>query len=208
MTPSGVLATVATVLTTTAPLPAPPVPARWGRGLRTALAVHQARQMLTPGPAVLLDTETTDLEGAMCEVAVIDTDGTVLLNTLVFSGVPIVAAATAVHGITDQDLAGAPATAAVIAQLVQLIGDRQVLAYNAPFDRAVLLRDAHRTGTTAGALASARRWGCVMRTRAAADHRTWQALDGGHRALDDTRATLSVLQEVAARPLLARRHQP
>lgn len=162
--------------------------------------------MLTPGAAVLLDTETTDLDGAMCEVAVLDTNGTVLLNTLVYSGIPISAAAAAVHGITDRDLAAAPTTATVMAELVHLIGHRQVLAYNAPFDRAVLLRDAHRTGATAGALASPRRWGCVMRTRAAADHRTWQALNGGHRALDDTRATLQVLQDLASRPLFPARH--
>jgi len=84
--------------------------------------------MLVPGTAVLLDTETTDLDGVMCEVAVIDTDGTVLLNTLVDPGVPITAAAAAVHGITDQDLLGAPTTAAVLAELVQVIGDRKVLA--------------------------------------------------------------------------------
>ncbi len=44
----------------------------------------------------------------MCEVAVIDTDGTLLLNTLVDPGVPITVTAGAVHGITDQDLVGAP----------------------------------------------------------------------------------------------------
>jgi DNA polymerase III epsilon subunit-like protein len=125
--------------------------------------------------------------------------------------VPITVAAAAVRGITDQDLVGAPSTAAVLAEFVQVIGHRKVLAYNAPFDHAVLLRDANCTGVMVGALAERARWGCVMRARAAADGGPWQALRGGHRALGDTQAALQVLQDLARRPLLpARRwtHQP
>lgn len=206
--PSGVVATFGPMFISTPSRTCVPAAPRWARPLRAAVAVHRARRMLVAGAAVLLDTETTDLDGAMREVAVIDTDGTVLLNTLVRSGVPIAAAAAAVHGITDRDLADAPTTGTVLAELVQVVGDRQVLAYNAPFDYAVLLRDAHRTGVPVGGLAAANRWGCVMRARAAADGRPWQALEGGHRALGDTQATLQVVQDLASRPLLpTRRHQ-
>lgn len=34
--------------------------------------------MLEPGVAVILDTETIDLPGPICELAVLDTDGSVL----------------------------------------------------------------------------------------------------------------------------------
>jgi len=78
----------------------------------------------------------------------------------------------------------------VLTELVQVIGHRKVLAYNAPIDHGVLLRDAKRTGVVVGALTERARWGCVMRARAAADGRPWQALRGGHRALGDTQAAL------------------
>lgn len=68
-------------------------------------AVRFARAMLEPGRAVILDTETTDLHGAVCEIAVIDaaTGGT-LLDTLVNPGVPIQPGAHAVHGISDSEV--------------------------------------------------------------------------------------------------------
>lgn len=165
--------------------------------LRAAVGVRRARRLLTPGRAVVLDTETTDIDGVMCEIAISDTAGTVLLDTLINPGIPITAAATAVHGITDHAVANAPTAAEVLPRIVQLIGHRQVLAYNAPFDRAVLVRDAHRTGTDLAGLAVPQRWSCVMRLRATVECGPWRALDGGHRALSDTHATLAVLHALA-----------
>lgn len=111
------------------------------RGVRSELCaaagVRRARRLLTPGSAVVLDTETTALlDGVMCEIAISDTAGIVLLDTLINPGIPITAAATAVHGITNHAVAYAPTAAEVLPRIVQLIGHRQVLAYNAPFDRA------------------------------------------------------------------------
>ena len=40
---------------------------------RSDQAVTWARTMLSPGRAVVIDCETTDLPGALCEVAVVDT---------------------------------------------------------------------------------------------------------------------------------------
>ena len=50
---------------------------------RSDQAVTWARTMLSPHRAVVIDCETTDLPGAICEVAVVDTQGRILLNTLV-----------------------------------------------------------------------------------------------------------------------------
>lgn len=47
---------------------------------RSDQAITWARDMLAPDRAVVIDCETTDLPGAICEVAVVDTQGRSLLN--------------------------------------------------------------------------------------------------------------------------------
>ena len=49
---------------------------------RSDQAVTWARTMLSPHRAVVIDCETTDLPGALCEIAVVDTSGQILLTTL------------------------------------------------------------------------------------------------------------------------------
>ncbi len=57
---------------------------------------------------MILDIETTDLWGVICELAVIDAhSGEVLIDTLVNPGVPITPEAHWVHGIGDDDVVGA-----------------------------------------------------------------------------------------------------
>lgn len=90
--------------------------------------VHWARQMLQPGRAVLCDTETVDLWGAVCEIAVVDcATGETLLDTLVNPGVPISEGAHEVHGISDADVASAKTWALVLPQLLEVTRGRTVL---------------------------------------------------------------------------------
>lgn len=161
----------------------------------TGAAIRWARAMLEPGAAVILDTETVDLGGPICEIAVIDTAGEVLLDQLVDPGEPISPAGTWVHGITDADVAGAPRWDRVLPR------DRHVLAYNADFDRGVVLADTRRHGLHPGRLVEAGRWSCLMRARSDR-HRSGRrlALYGPHRALGDCQAALEVLRAIAAAP--------
>ncbi|HEU5276802.1 MAG TPA: 3'-5' exonuclease [Xanthobacteraceae bacterium] len=57
--------------------------------------------------------------------------------SLVNPGMPIPAEATAIHGITDEQVAGAPSVADVFAlpKVRELLKGAQPAAYNAPFDR-------------------------------------------------------------------------
>lgn len=165
-------------------------------GLETA--TRWARAMLEPGAAVIVDTETTDLPGPVCEIAVIDTRGAVLLDTLVDPGVPIQPDAGAVHGITGADVAGAPQWPVVLPRLLQVTEGRTVLAYNADFDADVIAADCARYGLGPAHLADPSNWGCVMERRADwVGEEKWARLNGGHRALGDTRAALGVLRAIA-----------
>jgi hypothetical protein len=166
--------------------------------------IRWARAMLEPGAAVVLDTETTDLDGVVIEIAVLDAaTGEVLLDTLVDpAGTPINPAARAVHGITDVELAEAPAWAAVYPQLLQVIGDRHVLAYNAAFDCDVITRTTAAAGLDAAPLEQLRtgdRWGCLMNARSDwARLWRWLPLGGGHRARGDALDALRVLRMLGA----------
>jgi DNA polymerase III epsilon subunit-like protein len=167
--------------------------------------------MLGPGAAVVLDTETSDLGGAVCEVAVVDAaTGTVLVDTLVNPETPISLGAYWVHGIRDADLVDAPLWPQVLATLLEVTRDRVVLAYNSDYDRGVIAADSARHGLDPGHLAEAARWGCVMNRRSDwARRRRWMPLEGGHRALPDAQAALEMLQTIARsagpRPHRARR---
>ena len=91
--------------------------------------------MRLPGAGVILDTETTDLDGYVVEVAVLDAaTGDVLLDTLVNPGCPVQPAARWVHGINDGQLAESPPLAEVWPRLLAATAGRTVLAYNAEFD--------------------------------------------------------------------------
>ncbi|WP_432573144.1 3'-5' exonuclease [Kineococcus sp. SYSU DK005] len=164
--------------------------------------------------AVILDTETTDLHGALVEVAVLDAaTGQVVLNTLVNPHRPIAPAAQAVHGISDADVAGAPDLADVWPRLLTVLAGRQVLAWNATYDAQVLTQAAAESGlpwpnelSTDAAHGHLDHvtglpptWRCLMHTDAAFRmSQRWHALRGTHRAIGDCRAALQRLRELAA----------
>jgi hypothetical protein len=190
-----------------------------------AAAHATAVAWLADPQAVILDTETTSLDGYVCEIAVIDMGGMALLNTLINPGEPISPEAERIHGISDAMVAAAPTFATITDQLTDLLHGRLVIAYNARFDRAVLTGEMRRVfgsrhvddlGTSVSTHAAqgqlrqwkqAQQWGCAMEVYAAwvgdwsetyQDYR-YQRLDGGHRALGDALACLERIR-LMARP--------
>jgi DNA polymerase III epsilon subunit-like protein len=95
---------------------------------------------LRSSPIACIDTETTGLgpDARVVEVAVIHTDWhslpRVAYSARVNPGRPIEAGATAIHGITDADVADAPTFATILPELLAAIDGRVVSAYNAPYD--------------------------------------------------------------------------
>lgn len=170
----------------------------WLRPRRTWVRA-QARWFVSGDRAVVLDVETTDFDGAICQIAIIDTAGRVLVDSLVAPGVPCTPAASAVHGLVDEDLVGAPTWEQLWPTVTGVIGSRKVLAYNAPFDRGRLVADCRRAGVDVGALGSTGRWWCVMRARSTAEGRPWRRLGGNHDALGDARETLRLMHAMGAK---------
>jgi len=107
---------------------------------------------LTAVPAVAIDTETTGLDvrqDRVVEIAAVrlGPDGPAEhFSSLVAPGVAIPATATAVHGISDAEVAGAEPFPAVMAAIAPWIGQAVVIGYSVGFDLAVLRAEHERHG--------------------------------------------------------------
>ena len=176
----------------------------------TAAARGWIRELLKDD-FLVLDTETTGLGyGAeVIEIGVIGPDGRERLSSLVRprSG-RVPAAVTAIHGITMDDLHGAPTFDEVYDALLALARDRRVVAWNAPFDERMVRQSAATWGRRerlkgfecamrAYALARGLRHGRAKLERAAAETGVLAAGRQAHRSSDDARLTLQVLMRVA-----------
>lgn len=89
---------------------------------------------------VILDTETTGLRrpAEVCQIALLDFMGETLMDTLVKTRRPIPYDAFAIHNISDADVANSPTWPEIKEQLMELIADKDVIVYNATYDRHML----------------------------------------------------------------------
>lgn len=97
---------------------------------------------------LFLDTETTGL-GAMdevCEIAVVDLAGDVLINTLVKPTRLIPPSASDIHGITNELVRHMPAFGDLLPELDRILTGRRVMIYNMEFDMEKIQRSAHASG--------------------------------------------------------------
>jgi DNA polymerase III subunit epsilon len=128
-------------------------------------AVAWARSVLSGSSTVFLDTETTGLGfGAeIVDVAVIAASGEVIADLLVRPLRRIPSEATRIHGITDEDVAGAPCWSDALEVLRPLLADRDIVVYNVAFDRTMLRQCCERIG----AVVPRAGWHCAMKAYAA-----------------------------------------
>jgi DNA polymerase-3 subunit epsilon len=190
-------------------------------------AIIAARDLVNSG-ALVLDTETTGLSEAaeVVELAIIDMSGRVLMDTLVRPTLPIPAAATEIHGITQADVANEPTMADLWPILKGHIDSKPITTYNAEFDMRMLRQSVSQAGlghTLHGSGGQPPTLGtpvtCAMDLYASywgewSDHHrsyTWQPLDRAcqqqgikltpglkaHRALADAEATRLLLHHIA-----------
>ena len=178
-----------------------------------------ARAICATSGVLILDTETTGIgsQDQVIELAVLDTRGNVLLETLVKPSCPIDPAALRVHGLSEAHLARAPEWPDVYRELRAILHTiRLIVTYNAPFDRRLIEQTCRCYGLRLPELS----WDCAMRRFAEyagpppteswrTYHRLSEALDrlgiphpGVHRAAADAEACRLLVRAMAAgRPL-------
>lgn len=170
--------------------------------------VRTEAQALFAKGFLILDTETSGLEGEIIEIAVITHTGRVLLNTRIKPKRPeeiIESRAYDIHGIHPDDLKDAPTFPQVYDQLVWLLWGRRVVIYNAQFDVGRLEHDCGDWwGWGLPKLRFKKTCAMLMYSRWEGDYSEywgdfkWQKLPGGdHSALGDCLATLRVMKEMA-----------
>jgi DNA polymerase-3 subunit epsilon len=154
---------------------------------------RDAAHLVTLNP-LFVDTETTGLDSAaeIIEVAVLEPDGTALLETLVKPVDPVPQEATAIHGLANVDLVDAPAWPDVAARLGELMHGRLLIAHNASFDMRMFEQSSRRHGL---ATPAGDRWACTMEMLTHANDGAWPNL-----SLAMSMAGVIGLEHVAGRP--------
>ena len=186
---------------------------------KDALEAAQWAQRILQQPFVVLDTETTGLhDGEIVEISIIDHSGAILLSSYVKPVGAIPRDAYEIHVIDAVTVAEAPGWAGVARMVEQIIGGKQVIVYNATYDRRMMHQSDEASGrgyTNWGKLA---RWECAMEAYAQFygdynDYRhsyRWQRLTAAckqqgipepeakaHSALGDCLRTLALLKVMA-----------
>jgi len=132
------------------------------------------------------------------------------LSTLVNPGRPIPPAASAVNGITDLDVSGAPAYDLAGLELLAFLGDAVIVAHNAPFDLGFLFEESLRAGFPPPPNAA---YDTIVVARTAVPHLPSYSLKAlatsfgivqrdAHRGADDARVCMELFARCTA--LLAR----
>jgi len=176
--------------------------------------IDWAQAVISNPSVVFLDTETTGLDdnAEIIDIALVDRDGAVLLDTLIRPARPIPWGASNVHGLFATDVAGAPTWSEIHALLMPLLANRKVIVFNAEYDRRLV----HQCCAQDGLGIPACEWECAMLAHAKfagepgqwGKRFRWHKLDaaaqgfgiemGGHRALGDAEAARQVVLAMAA----------
>jgi DNA polymerase-3 subunit epsilon len=189
-------------------------------------AEHDASSAWVDIPIAMIDTETTGRDANVDRIVeigvVIGVRGEVTArwSQLVNPGRPIPPETTAVHGITDADVADKPGFAQIAADLLAFLGNAIPAAYNAGFDRGFLLAELERAQVRPDAppptvrrevewidpLTFARELYKQEESRALGEmaKRLGVEHERAHRATDDAEAALHVLYALAKDPRVPR----
>jgi DNA polymerase-3 subunit epsilon len=100
--------------------------------------------ILHGGDYLILDTETTDLDGEICEISIIDSNGKVLLDTLVKPVGAITPGAARIHGIINEMVANAPSWKETREGVKEIIKGKNLIIYNVAFDFPMMVNTDKR----------------------------------------------------------------
>lgn len=172
------------------------------------------RSMLSRENFVVLDTETTGLDrpAHICEIAILDMRGRPLVDTLVCIKGVMPPAAYNAHHISEAMLLNAPCWTEVKPRVLDAISGKDVITYNAIFDRKMLHLTDEAHGLEHTEYKALANWHCAMEWYAEiygelntyyGTYR-WQKLQdainqsglkpfAAHRAMDDCEAVLRLV---------------
>ncbi len=177
--------------------------------------IERAQQILAYKP-LFIDTETTGTtqKDVIIEMGVVDLEGRTVFESLVKPGMPIPPDSTAVHGITEAQVANAPTWKEIWPELETLLTGRLVGMYNAEFDLR-MMKQTHNRYWLDWTLKD-KHFFCVMRHYAAfygqankkgngyrfhkleaAGAQAGIPLPNSHRAVDDARLTAALFRYIA-----------
>jgi DNA polymerase-3 subunit epsilon len=110
-------------------------------------AIRIAKSMLELSP-IYIDTETTGFESfdTLVEIAILDSDGSLLYESLVKPNKSIPVGATRVHGITDAMVAWSPSWKQIWPEVAAVLEDRVAGFYNAEFDLRMIQQSCGLSG--------------------------------------------------------------
>jgi DNA polymerase III subunit epsilon len=173
-------------------------------------------EWLNDSRTVILDTETTGMgaRDEILELSVLGLDGTLFDELIRPVGLTEWPEAERIHGISPEMVKGKPGLGAYSARLWQLLGDRRIVVYNAPYDKRMLSQSLEANGLLDWSkecvwqdvmVPYAKYWGDYSRYHG---NYRWQSLtnacaqqgvtiENAHRALGDCRMTLALIQKLA-----------
>lgn len=185
---------------------------RWNEA--RARSIAWAAEVAADPRTVYLDTETTGFgpRAEIVDIAVVGATGELLLESLVQPERRIPRDASAIHGITDADIRGAPRWNEIYPDVARVIAGRRVVVYNVTFDRQMVAQACDSYALDEPAVD----WDCAMK-KYAGFHGNWDskkrwfsfvklekavltfgAEPGGHRAAADAFACRAVVLGMAA----------
>ncbi len=179
-----------------------------------SLAAPASDTPLSSLTIIAFDTETTGLSptrGHIIELGAVKyQDGKIVAekNWLINPGEPIPASATAVHHITDEMVKDKPRFDAVYPEFKNFVGDGVLMAHNAPFDIRFMREEIKRIpgeplpeNKVLDSLRLFRHWMPGLSSYQLADLARHVGLEEGqfHRATDDARFTVQILDRVLAK---------
>ena len=164
-------------------------------------SVRWARRALRPGAAVIIGLGTTAPgSGSLIEIAVIEADRTIRLNTMVNPRTPINPVTRRHPHLTEDMFSGAPAFGQILTALITITDGRGIAAYNSGSAFATVIGESHRAGLDPEHLEDPAAWRSIAQARSYwlghPDH--YLPLPPTPRALDQCHAALSVLRDIAA----------
>ena len=120
-------------------------------------AKDQIRQLLASEDAYILDTETTGLKGddvRVIELSIIDMDGNVVFHSLFNPQASLPEKIPELTGITDEMLRDEPFFFSKLNEILTVIMNRKLIAWNADFDRERMTRELIAAGVGSPVLSS------------------------------------------------------